>query len=627
MTEKWGGRGHDFKMQDPDANDKGGGLLVIATSIPADGEREWIQWIGRTARQDKPGQYYAVLCAGGANQLIRPAWLSVRGQLQVPGPDGRSRATFMLETDGDLEGSVNHRGSQSDDGTEEERLMRERKRLVKALIDKQNWKNKESLKDKKLSQLAGAFKNELCELYYKATKAGRTFGEWPQLEHEGTDSTLRTMLISPLQYASEFKRRVELAWKDEQALRDIGVALKGPPARWDKASTAERAGGEPTVGATALQQKDLETAGSGYRTRGPLIVVFLIDLVNAREQSIKAVEERFEELEFFDYVGFRGYGGEWFKPEKANGLTFNNINCKGGNGATLEKKQQYAKKLKDAISSADGTPRFGVGALCSNSPCHERGSSPCSLPLRLKIRFFVSQASCYSPLYPTVIYSIEDLKLKQDEVNEQLRHQREGHQKELERQGRAEEGKASAKNVSSWLVLVTDKVDLSCDLKDTESTWGASKMLEDGYVKVDLKGGGDTVQRIPEEVANYELEYIKEVAEAAKNQMDKLRNFNLVILDTWNLYKWVPEEEDKMNPQEYTERWGAQMETFRELRFDRMNCFYKFELADSRDAQGNRDLGLEQKDFRKKFEDISALLSGGGGAEGDDDDDDNSDAD
>ena len=86
-------------------------------------------------------------------------------------------------------------------------------------------------------------------------------------------------------------------------------------------------------------------------------------------------------------------------------------------------------------------------------------------------------------------------------------------------------------------------------------------------------------------------------------------------------------------PQDYTDCWGAQMETFRELRFDRMNCFYKFELADSRDpeladsrfpAKGRRD-DLEKKDFRKQFEDISALLSGCGGAEGDDDDDDNDD--
>ena len=34
-------------------------MLVIATSVPD--EREWIQWKGRTARQDRPGQYHVVL--------------------------------------------------------------------------------------------------------------------------------------------------------------------------------------------------------------------------------------------------------------------------------------------------------------------------------------------------------------------------------------------------------------------------------------------------------------------------------------------------------------------------------------------------------------------------------------
>ena len=53
VTERFGGRGHDFKVGDDDANAKGG-MLVIATSIPD--TREWIQWKGRTARQDKKGQ-------------------------------------------------------------------------------------------------------------------------------------------------------------------------------------------------------------------------------------------------------------------------------------------------------------------------------------------------------------------------------------------------------------------------------------------------------------------------------------------------------------------------------------------------------------------------------------------
>ena len=43
---------------DKDAN-ANGGMLVIATSVPD--EREWIQWRGPTARQDRPGQFVVVL--------------------------------------------------------------------------------------------------------------------------------------------------------------------------------------------------------------------------------------------------------------------------------------------------------------------------------------------------------------------------------------------------------------------------------------------------------------------------------------------------------------------------------------------------------------------------------------
>ena len=62
VTDRFGGRGHDFRVVDKEAN-LNGGMLVIATSIPD--EREWIQWRGRTARQDRPGQYYVILNTKG----------------------------------------------------------------------------------------------------------------------------------------------------------------------------------------------------------------------------------------------------------------------------------------------------------------------------------------------------------------------------------------------------------------------------------------------------------------------------------------------------------------------------------------------------------------------------------
>lgn len=100
VTDRFGGRGHDFQVNQASSHNSvwscsddfgigirfiwapmlrsplkllmshynqvvdkesnaNGGMLVIATSIPD--EREWIQWRGRTARQDRPGQFFVVL--------------------------------------------------------------------------------------------------------------------------------------------------------------------------------------------------------------------------------------------------------------------------------------------------------------------------------------------------------------------------------------------------------------------------------------------------------------------------------------------------------------------------------------------------------------------------------------
>ena len=59
VTDYFGGRGIDYRLSDEDANDAGG-LMVIITSIP-DSQREWVQWNGRTARQDKNGQISVLL--------------------------------------------------------------------------------------------------------------------------------------------------------------------------------------------------------------------------------------------------------------------------------------------------------------------------------------------------------------------------------------------------------------------------------------------------------------------------------------------------------------------------------------------------------------------------------------
>jgi len=59
VTTAIGARGQDFHISD-DIVDEKGGLLLIIEYVP-DSEREWIQFLGRTARHDHPGQYAVVL--------------------------------------------------------------------------------------------------------------------------------------------------------------------------------------------------------------------------------------------------------------------------------------------------------------------------------------------------------------------------------------------------------------------------------------------------------------------------------------------------------------------------------------------------------------------------------------
>jgi hypothetical protein len=59
VTDPFGGRGHDFDVND-EKIEAHHGFALIMTSIPIS-EREWIQWKGRTSRRDNRGQYTVVL--------------------------------------------------------------------------------------------------------------------------------------------------------------------------------------------------------------------------------------------------------------------------------------------------------------------------------------------------------------------------------------------------------------------------------------------------------------------------------------------------------------------------------------------------------------------------------------
>merc|ERR1712232_186607 len=59
VTTALGARGQDYHISDELVDEKGG-LLLIIEYVP-DSEREWIQFLGRTARHDHPGQYAVIL--------------------------------------------------------------------------------------------------------------------------------------------------------------------------------------------------------------------------------------------------------------------------------------------------------------------------------------------------------------------------------------------------------------------------------------------------------------------------------------------------------------------------------------------------------------------------------------
>jgi len=60
VTDPRGARGTDYRVDFKEV-DHEGGLLLIPTIIPT-AQRDWTQFLGRTARQDRRGQYCAVIC-------------------------------------------------------------------------------------------------------------------------------------------------------------------------------------------------------------------------------------------------------------------------------------------------------------------------------------------------------------------------------------------------------------------------------------------------------------------------------------------------------------------------------------------------------------------------------------
>ena len=125
-----------------------GGMLVLTTSIPD--AREWAQWKGRTARQDRPGQYMVFLSADDEPFCNEPGL------------------------------AAKMRGLPDDE-------------IISELLRRKDASIEEALGTFESQQARGAWQNELCEKYYKANVRS-VDAAWPSAKCLKTDVKLRDML-------------------------------------------------------------------------------------------------------------------------------------------------------------------------------------------------------------------------------------------------------------------------------------------------------------------------------------------------------------------------------------------------------------------------------------------------
>jgi len=177
VTDRFGGRGHDYQVMDKEAI-RLGGMLVIATSVPD--EREWIQWRGRTARQDRPGQFHVVL-----NRTAEPfaSHSGLADQLQgMTSPD--QRLARLLEVADENIGST--------------------------------------LKKYERDQELGEMVNELTEAFFQRHPRG--FDEaWPSAEHRVADVKLRGLFEQLQKTKGATVKEVQKMAKEKLGIEDVGT--------------------------------------------------------------------------------------------------------------------------------------------------------------------------------------------------------------------------------------------------------------------------------------------------------------------------------------------------------------------------------------------------------------------
>lgn len=158
VTDYFGGRGIDYRLANESANDAGG-MLVVITAIPKS-QREWIQWEGRTARQDKNGQISVLLHKDLAGQKKQTA-------------DSMTTAELIRACEGVI----------TSDTDEQEPS------IIEKLLEKRNEERGSTLEEYATSLSRGNRLNELCEDVHREG-GGRGAG-WPT---QGNQEILRDFL-------------------------------------------------------------------------------------------------------------------------------------------------------------------------------------------------------------------------------------------------------------------------------------------------------------------------------------------------------------------------------------------------------------------------------------------------
>lgn len=183
VTDPTGARGTDYKMRDLDADNEGG-LLLLMTFIPT-GERDWVQFLGRTARQEWNGQYCCILntnvihsrsppegqepvIRGLMKEATRPGegnFLSPCGQLEVT-----EKKNTTSQAGKTLKDALKIRLTGSHEDVAETWLWtaKDPEEFAKAVLKYGNRASKQRLDECKCLYQSGYLANLICQKYWEA---------------------------------------------------------------------------------------------------------------------------------------------------------------------------------------------------------------------------------------------------------------------------------------------------------------------------------------------------------------------------------------------------------------------------------------------------------------------------